>query len=252
MRSGASEMNDQSGGRGRTRGPRGMTAATRRAQARKAQLQRQAALENLEARTLLTDLGALDVAVGVDTRALADLDAFAEEDVRLDDDVGSDLGVVREEDARGIDQRDARRHRGLARAPLKCSLRRGELGARIHAERVGFLAGHEMRRKARRAAQRDDVGEIVFLLGVVVAHHRQQLKQNARVGADDAGSATVADDDASDVRSRFDPAAVRFDRGNERVREAAGTADAMVYRACRICSSFPPNFNRFYSIRGAA
>ena len=76
---------------------------------------------------------AFDMAEGVDRRAVGDLDARAEDDVRLDRDVAAELRVVSEPHAFGIDQRRALVERLLAPAALPFELEVGELGAAVDA-----------------------------------------------------------------------------------------------------------------------
>ena len=73
---------------------------------------------------------ALDMAEGVDGRAVGDLDAGPEHDVRLDRHVAAELRVVGEPDAFGVDQRRALVERLLAAAalPFELEMRRARRG----------------------------------------------------------------------------------------------------------------------------
>ena len=94
---------------------------------------------------VFANLCLLEVAKGVDTRALGNFHAFAEEDVRLDDHISCDLGIVAKEDRVGIDQRNARLHRSDARTALEARFGDGEFNFGVHAERVTLMADEHMR-----------------------------------------------------------------------------------------------------------
>ena len=99
--------------------------------------------ERADAR-LGADDRALDVAEGVDARAVGDVDAGAEHDMRLDRHVAAELGIVGEPHAFGIDQGRAFVERLLAPAALPFELEVGELGAAVDARRfVGIADDHD-------------------------------------------------------------------------------------------------------------
>jgi hypothetical protein len=75
----------------------------------------------------------LEMAEGVDHRAVLDHDAWPEENVRFHNDIAPDLRIVAEEDRRGGLQGGALRHRAPPQALLDGRLGLGELGAVVDA-----------------------------------------------------------------------------------------------------------------------
>src|SRR5206468_7184047 len=115
------------------------------------------------------DLRALDMAEGVDGRAVGDLDAGTEDHMRLNSDVAPKLGVECEPHAFGVDQRRAILQCLLAPAVLPLQLQVRELGAAVDAGGFIRIALDDYRRAALRARNGDDVGEVIFAPRVVVA-----------------------------------------------------------------------------------
>ena len=131
----------------------------------------------------------LEVAVGLDLGAVLDGDAGTEEDVRLDDDIAADLGVVGKPDGLRRDQRRALAHHGEARALLEDRLGGGELLARVDAQHIVFAARDDRGARAARTRDLDSVGEVEFALGVLVADARQHAEQIVDPEGHDAGIA---------------------------------------------------------------
>src|SRR6185312_15964093 len=105
------------------------------------------------------DAGALEVGEGVDDGAAGNPDASAEIDVWLDEDVGLDLSVVREEHRFGGKHGDAGEHDLAALALLPDRLGLGEFGAVVDAERVLEAGFRSYDLQPRLAADLDNVGE---------------------------------------------------------------------------------------------
>ena len=74
-------------------------------------------------------------------------------------------------------------------AVLKQCLGRGQFGARVDAERFGLGAGHEPGRQPAVIGDGDDVGKIVFALGVIGADRVDEGKQRIGPGRHDTGIA---------------------------------------------------------------
>ena len=110
----------------------------------------------------------------------------------LDDDVPADLGIPAEKHRLGRDERRAVRHRRIAQPALHDGFGRGELGARIHAEDLAFIGRDHARLEPLGMGERHGVGEIEFLLGVVVADPPEEIEQGpARAKTHDPGIAKL-------------------------------------------------------------
>ena len=126
---------------------------------------------------LRRDGRAFDVAKRLDRRAVRDLDARTEDDVRFDGHVAAELSVCREPDAFGIDERrtvlerllaggaasparDARARRGCSRPPS----RKG----RLDHDRVAAL----------RSGDVHHVGQVIFARGIVFADLVEPAEQS--------------------------------------------------------------------------
>ena len=120
------------------------------------------------------DVAALKMAEALDFGAGFDGHAGAEDDIGADHGVAADMGVQREEHGFGGGQGDAVVQRLGAGAGLKGGLGRGQLRPGVDAQGFGFGAGDIADRQALGAGQFDDVGQIVFAGGVVVADLRDQ------------------------------------------------------------------------------
>ena len=132
---------------------------------------------------------AFDVAEGVDRRAVGDLDAGAEDHVRLDRHVAAELGVVGEPHALGIDQRRAFVERLLAPAALPFELEVGELGAAVDAGGLVRIAFDDDRLPPLGGGDVDDVGQVIFARRIVVADLAQPAEQVGRAHRHHAGIA---------------------------------------------------------------
>ncbi len=98
--------------------------------------------------------------------------------------------VVAEKDRLGRYQRRAIGHDRGAEALLHDGFGLGELGARVHAEHLFAIRLDHARFEPVAAGERHGVGEIEFLLGVVVADPSEQTEQGlARAETHDAGIA---------------------------------------------------------------
>ncbi len=115
--------------------------------------------------------------------------AGAKDHVRFDHRVASDHGIMRELDGIGRHQRHAIRQRHGPRAGLKRGLGIGKLGAGVDAQRFGLVAAHHGGAQATGAGQIDDIGQVVFPGGIVVAQSGHQLHQHRCLGGHHAGIA---------------------------------------------------------------
>ena len=119
------------------------------------------------------------MAEGVDRSAVGDLNAWAEHDVRLDGYVAPQLRIIGEPHAFGIDERRALLQHLLAPAPLPLELEMRQLGAAVDPGRFIGVAfdDHRLATLARRDI--DDVGQVIFVRGIVVADLAKPTEQVA-------------------------------------------------------------------------
>ena len=80
----------------------------------------------------------------------------------------------------GVGERGAVRHRLGAGAGLEGGLGGGEVGAGVDAEGLGLGAGDDGGGEAAGAGEGDDVGQVVFALGVVVADLAEEVERGWR------------------------------------------------------------------------
>ena len=114
----------------------------------------------------------------------------ADDDVRLDEHVLADPGVMAEEHGFRRHQRRALRHDLAAQTLLHRSFGLRKLGAGVHAENLIGVAAQHMRVESIGFGQRYRIGEIELALGVGVADTRQKVRQClAAAEAHDAGIA---------------------------------------------------------------
>ena len=138
----------------------------------------------------------------------------------------------------GIGHGDAAVHRGRAQPGLNHRLGRRKLGARVDAGEFVGRGLHRGDTPAIGARQGDDIGEVVFALGIVGAHLAQPARHVGGGGAQDAGVAQRLGalrcrgvdpfDDALDVAVARDHAAIACGiggtEGEQRQRRIAGGA----------------------------
>ncbi len=123
----------------------------------------------------------------LDGGAVLDDDALADHHMGLDHHVLADARVVTEKHRLRRDQGRAIGHRLGAETLLHQGFRRAELAARVHAEHLFAIRLDHARLQPVAAGKRHGVGQIEFLLGVVVADPIQQAEQRlARAEAHDA------------------------------------------------------------------
>ncbi len=115
----------------------------------------------------------------LDMRAAFDGDAAPEKHVRFDDDVVRDQRVGGEMNAIGVDQGHTRIHKFLSGTVLENGFRLRQFAARIDPEHLIRIALDRKRRVARRTRKRHNIGQVVFLLCVIVFHLRKQLPRDA-------------------------------------------------------------------------
>ena len=135
------------------------------------------------------DFRPLDMAKGEDFDAVADADAGAEMDIGADGDVPAEPGVETKGDAIGVEQRRPAVHGRLAQPGLHGGLGAGQVGPGIDAQKLRLVAYHHGAVQSVLAGQGDDIGQIVFALGVVVADALQQPPKMLGVDGHDAGIA---------------------------------------------------------------
>ncbi len=135
------------------------------------------------------DVAAFEMAEGQDLGFRLHRRLGAEDDMRPDDRVAPDHCVMAQEDRLGRGQRHAVGHDLGAKPVLQRRLRPGQIGAAVHAQRLGLGAGHDLGGHAVRTRGGDDVGQVVFARGIVPFQFPDQTRQDRDVGADDAAVA---------------------------------------------------------------
>ena len=111
-----------------------------------------------------------------DPHAGLDGDAGAEDHVRLDQAIPTDRGIMPEMHGLGRDQRDAVFHRLGPHARLERGLGDAQFDTAVDAHGLGFGAGDGGGRQTARAGKANDIGQVVFARGVVVADLRDQIE----------------------------------------------------------------------------
>ena len=119
----------------------------------------------------------------------ATLTAGAEHDIRLDHDIAPEPRIGREEHGLRRDQGCAPIHRAPPQPLLHQRFGGGQLGAGVDAQEVLGRQFSDAARKALRAGDRDDVGQIEFALGVVVPDSVHKIEGMARIDRHDAAVA---------------------------------------------------------------
>ena len=144
--------------------------------------------EGVRDRDALAELGVGERGQRADDGAGADLGRAAQAGARLDAGVGGDLDAGVDPGRGGVDDGDAGDHVGLEDAAAGHGLDRGELrpvvDAHRHGDVVGGMGGDGV---AGLAQRREDVGQVVLALGVVVGEAGQGLGQGAGVEGVGAG-----------------------------------------------------------------
>src|SRR6478672_9466375 len=123
------------------------------------------------------DRRALDVAERLDHCPVGDCHARAEHDVRLDRHIAAKLRVVCEPHAFRVDQGRAFVEHLLAPASLPFEFEMGELGAAVDARRFIRIALDHHRIAALLRGDVDDVGQVIFACGIVVADLAQPAEK---------------------------------------------------------------------------
>ena len=113
----------------------------------------------------------------MDDGAVFDGHAGTQHDVRLDRHVAADFRIHRQKDRLGRDQRRPAEHRLRAQPPLHRGLRARELDAVVHTHDLLFVGQARRRGEALARGDFDQVGQIEFARGVVVAHGFEQLER---------------------------------------------------------------------------
>ena len=117
---------------------------------------------------------ALDMAEALDDRLIRHNDAGTEHDEGADLHILPDDGIGAEIDRAGVRERGAVLQRRAAHARLQQSLGLGEFGAAVEAEQFVLAAVHHRAGEFGFARQADEIGKVVFALGVLVRHLRQE------------------------------------------------------------------------------
>ena len=110
-------------------------------------------------------------------------------DMGLDEDVAANSGVERQEHRLGSDQRRALGHRPPAQPILQRRLGGGELRPVVDAHHLLLVGDQGPRDEAPRVGDLDDVGEVIFLLGVVGRDRIQKLQRFGSAEGDRSGVA---------------------------------------------------------------
>ena len=109
--------------------------------------------------------------------------------MRADGDIAPQAGIEAEPDAGRIDQGRALGHRAVAQTPLQQGLGGGELRPAVDAdELLGWRLDGGAEEPAP-AGQRDDIGQVIFALGIVVADLGQEFPEQRAIHRHDAGIA---------------------------------------------------------------
>ena len=116
---------------------------------------------------------ALEMREGADERAVLDPDPRPDHDMGLDEDVAAHSDVEREEHGLGGDKRRALGHRATAQPILQRRLGGGELRPVVDAHHLLLVRDQGPRDEAAGARDLDDVGEVVFPLGIIGRHSIQ-------------------------------------------------------------------------------
>ena len=123
---------------------------------------------------------ALDMAEGMDGRAVGDADSGAEHHMRLDRDIAPKPGVECEPHAFGVDQSRTLVEHVLAPAALPFQFEMGELGAAVDARGFIGIALDHHRPAALARGDVDDIGQIIFARRIVVGDLGQPAEQIGR------------------------------------------------------------------------
>ena len=132
-----------------------------------------------------------DMRESQDFDIVADLHIGTEDHMGLDGDVLADLGIGAKEYRSGIDQRRAIVHGTLPVARLQQAFDVGELGARIDAMHFCFRALGERHLAAFGDGEADEIGQVIFVLGIVIADLRQEFPKELRRDGDEARIAQI-------------------------------------------------------------
>ena len=123
------------------------------------------------------EAGAFKMGKSPDDAALADMAAAANHDMRFDDHIGFDDGIGGDEHRFRGDHGHTRLHCRRSEARLQGCFRGRKINAVIDPQDFG-LVDHQMRNPvATVGCQGDNIGQIIFTLGVVIGHLVQQVKQ---------------------------------------------------------------------------
>ena len=135
------------------------------------------------------DPRALEMREGADRHIVGDLDARSEDDVRLDRHVAAELRVRAEMNRVRRDQCRARAHRGFPEPALRHGFDGGELDAVVDALHLVLGGGAMHGLETALAGAGDDVGQVIFLLGVLIADRVEQFERTRAVERHQAGVA---------------------------------------------------------------
>ena len=131
----------------------------------------------------------LKMAKGANLDAFGDRYAGAEHGIGADRHIRAEYRIEAEPGGRRIQERRPVFHRCLAETRLQHRFRLGELGTVVDAHDF-FRRCHSMDAiEAASAGASDDIGEVIFALGVVVADVVEKGKEMPAVDRDDAGIA---------------------------------------------------------------
>ena len=135
------------------------------------------------------DVAALEMGKCADAHAALNRNIRAEDDIRFDNAVASDDGVMGKE--YGIGGRKGHTiFEGFGTgAGLKCGFGVCQLCAAVDAHGFGFVTHDGSCSQTARIGDGDDVGEIIFTRGIVIADCVDQGKEGLCLGADHTGIA---------------------------------------------------------------
>ena len=105
------------------------------------------------------------------------VDAGADHDMGLDEDVAANFGVERQKYRLGGDKRRALGHGAAAEPILQCRLRGGKLRPVVDPHDLALRGVEGPRGETARVGDLDDIGQVIFVLRVVGLHRLQEAQR---------------------------------------------------------------------------
>src|SRR5690606_3586277 len=136
----------------------------------------------------------LEMAKGVDRGSLSHAYARTEPDIWLDDRVGANLRIMRQEHRFGRNHSDAFQHQVAAATSLPYAFRLSKFGAVVHAKRILERRLYRADRKTILDRDLDDLRQVIFALRVVVA---DPVEQRQRMLTGNCHDAAIAEANAA-------------------------------------------------------